>query len=59
MSMVFSVLAIVIIILIGASLLTLLGIVLSLGHYDKKEVIAKFESEPDDPSRWSHWPECS
>jgi len=59
MSMVFSVLAIVIIILIGASLLTLLGIVLSLGHYDKKEVIAKFESEPDDPARWSHLPECN
>ncbi len=41
--MILPIIAISVMILIGASLLTLLGIVLSLGHYDKDEVRARFE----------------
>ena len=55
MSMVFSVLSIVMIVLIGASLLTLLGIVLSLGHYDKKEVREKYHNKTGE----SALPECN
>ncbi len=52
MSIVFSVIGIVTIIIVGASLLTLLGIVLSLGHYDKEEVRARFESKKENPGKW-------
>ncbi|MHB9094748.1 MAG: hypothetical protein ACYC21_08740 [Eubacteriales bacterium] len=41
--MILPIIAISVMILIGASLLTLLGIVISLGHYDKDEVRARFE----------------
>jgi len=51
-SIIFSVIAIVAIIIVGAILLTLLGIVLSLGHYDKEEVRARFESKKENPGKW-------
>jgi len=51
-SIIFSVIAIVAIIIMGAILLTLLGIVLSLGHYDKEEVRARLKGKHSDPDRW-------
>jgi len=48
MDMVFSVFAIIVMMLVGASLLTLVGIVLSLGYYDREEVRAKYEKKQMD-----------
>ncbi len=52
MSVILSVLALMAMLLIGASLLTLVGIVLSLGYYDKEEVRQRFERKRDEAPDW-------
>lgn len=58
MEAVFSTIAIMVIILIGASMLTLVGVALSLGYYDKQEVRTKAQSdsESDRDTKWYESP---